>query len=599
MSLPYAVPMPLAYDQISEAALNFALGFDVAERCEALVDEFGLLEEMLVPLLKLPAAILTKEISLEDLPAAVAKIGELDPVSAKEFAIQFAGQTLLPIAPAIGDVEGAIRSWGGDPAEFADIERVDLPEYSPEGFVHTAIENFGAAIENDLERDRLEFLLVSYARRIRSREEALQSLMRAKKVGGLEWAVDESERVLAAFEEELKKAPPDLFRASIKPPVPQPKPRPLPVVAPVEVVSEPFVPVPEIVVPPPVVEAPIMVPAKVVLPVRPSAEQELTDLLEPSDRAEMAVHAQKTERVVAEATPVLNRVPKIIADLVETTGIKDEEARKRLERIIDARLRDVRDAYGTRAELEKPVKAGGPGLSGRALVELIERIEKTVDARKNETDERAHQEKTEMIEQHLSRDEAENVVRAKEEQLLARRYAELTGKAPTEPIGALAIRTSVAMSADQSVARAAARLDTGKVQRAVEAAQPPKPVPSGARPHMNDVTPPRRLTGPVDELRSLTLTEFRRLSRDAQSATTKVIDKVDLLGEQGYDQRVAGVRAWRESPLNRWYTSCVREALSRGVGVPLLLEEKRKAGEEVPTEAEVAAILTLNGQLRF
>ncbi len=321
------------------------------------------------------------------------------------------------------------------------------------------------------------------------------------------------------------------------------------------------------------------------------------DLLAPEDAAELAQHAAKAETVKATASAV--SVEPAVQAVVTAAGLTDAESQKRLANIVSARLKDVRDAYATRAELEKPPASGGLGLTGRVLADLMEQIESAAYEAKREADARAAKDKSAHVERGIARRDAGATAREQEEQLLARRYAELTGKAPTKTVGAIGARPTLAMSAQESVVRAAKNIDTGKVRQAVAAAAPPTLKPAVSRPRMEDVRPVRRLAGPVDELRLLTLEDFRRLSKEPKTAMAKVLDQAELLRSQGEDQWFAAVKAWRASPLNGWYVRAMQEALSRGLDVRGLLAEKRAAGEIVPSDAEVDALTQLNGRLRF
>ena len=56
-----------------------------------------------------------------------------------------------------------------------------------------------------------------------------------------------------------------------------------------------------------------------------------------------------------------------------------------------------------------------------------------------------------------------------------------------------------------------------------------------------------KLTGPVEELRAITLVDFRRLSRDPSEAAMKIKDKIDLLTGESFEKRSAGIAAWTAS----------------------------------------------------
>lgn len=470
-----------------EAALDYAISMDTVGLVETLAERQGL-GVSVSDLLVFVERLIEGNDGLERLPDLLRASG-IPEEQILPFAVVFTGNVLKPVAPLIGDIETAIRAWGGNPADFSEVEI--LPE------------------------------------------------LRGVNV------------------EEITPAP------VVSLPVPTPAPTPTPARR-----------------PPP---APALVRG--------------ADILAPEDAAELAQHAAKAESVKATA-PEISAEPAVRA-VVVAAGLKDADTQKRLAKIVEARLKDVRDAYATRAEIEKPASSGGLGLTGSALADLMEKIESAAYEAKREADQRAAKDKSAHMERGIARRDAGSASREQEEQLLARRYAELTGKAPTKTVGAIGARPSLAMSARESIAQAAKKIDTAKVKQAVAASAPPTLRPAAPRPRMEDVRPAHRLAGPVDELRLLTLEDFRRLSKDPKTAMAKVLDQAELLRSQGEDQWFAAVKAWRASPLNGWYVNVVQEALSRGTEVRSLLAEKRAAGEIVPSDAEVDAVVALNGRLRF
>ena len=215
-----------------------------------------------------------------------------------------------------------------------------------------------------------------------------------------------------------------------------------------------------------------------------------------------------------------------------------------------------------------------------------------------------------QAEKALKAEKAEEV-QDQEAQVMAKRYAELTGKAPTEVVGpVVASRPTSATLADAVKARDE-KIDVSKVKAAIEAAKAPAPVvtpvlsaPSipataAGRPKVEDIRFERKLAGPVEELKMLTLTDFRRLSKDPKQAILRVQDKVDLVGQEGYDQRIAAIRAWRASPLSQEYVAVSREALLSGTSLARVLADKRATGADALSDEELRAIVELNGILRF
>lgn len=129
-------------------------------------------------------------------------------------------------------------------------------------------------------------------------------------------------------------------------------------------------------------------------------------------------------------------------------------------------------------------------------------------------------------------------------------------------------------------------------------AAPMPPLASEAKAVMADVKFTPKLTGPVDELRSLTVKDFRRLSRDPHEATLKIRDKIDLLEEQSFEIKTAGIKAWQDSEVNRLYLDMLRRSLE---GKPIMdvIAEKEGKNEPVLAKNEFDAVMELNRKLRF
>ena len=294
-------------------------------------------------------------------------------------------------------------------------------------------------------------------------------------------------------------------------------------------------------------------------------------------------------------------VPGIVKEICENPlfAFEDPTLQERCTKLIESRVRDVRTPEQTRAQLEKAVESGGLGVSGRRLADMLALVEGRVTAFQGNL---SQEEQRKRIDQLASAPDKVQLAK-NEETLLTKRYVELTGKVPSTHIAPAApsvSRTSVAISAHHEQIAREGKIDTAKVKEAVEGAKQtvvqPRPKVS---PSMQEVTFEKRLSGPIDELRSLTLTDFRRLSKDPTQAATKVKDKVDLMEDQGYDKKVEAVQAWRSSGLNQIYVSLTREAVLTGTSVVELLSRKRVAGEETLSDEELKAVMKLNAELRF
>jgi hypothetical protein len=129
-------------------------------------------------------------------------------------------------------------------------------------------------------------------------------------------------------------------------------------------------------------------------------------------------------------------------------------------------------------------------------------------------------------------------------------------------------------------------------------AQAAAPTPTPDKKMVSDVKFTPKLTGPVEELKSMRLKDFRHLSKDPAEATLKISDKIDLLQEQQFEMKTAGIKAWQDSPVNRLYLEMLRQSLE-GKPVAEVIKERTDMKDPVLSKAEFDAIMALNRKLRF
>jgi hypothetical protein len=113
---------------------------------------------------------------------------------------------------------------------------------------------------------------------------------------------------------------------------------------------------------------------------------------------------------------------------------------------------------------------------------------------------------------------------------------------------------------------------------------------------MEDVEYKKILTGPIDELQQMNLIDFRRLDDDPAKAVEKIEDKLKFLEEDSYAKRLAGIKAWRISPLNKMYLDVGQESIMQKKSVIKIIQSKKN---NFLTEQEFSAIMDLNKNIKF
>ncbi|MCX6744781.1 MAG: hypothetical protein NTX82_04620 [Candidatus Parcubacteria bacterium] len=115
------------------------------------------------------------------------------------------------------------------------------------------------------------------------------------------------------------------------------------------------------------------------------------------------------------------------------------------------------------------------------------------------------------------------------------------------------------------------------------------------RPRLEDVRGyAPKLYGPIDELASLSLIDFRRLSKDPQKAIEIIRQKLEVLENDSLEKRAAGIKALKNSPLYKIYADIMNKAFVNNQSYDQIIAQR---GDITP--AEYKAIMDLNKSLKY
>ncbi|PIR13829.1 hypothetical protein COV49_00920 [Candidatus Falkowbacteria bacterium CG11_big_fil_rev_8_21_14_0_20_39_10] len=119
------------------------------------------------------------------------------------------------------------------------------------------------------------------------------------------------------------------------------------------------------------------------------------------------------------------------------------------------------------------------------------------------------------------------------------------------------------------------------------------------RKKMEDVKAAPKIMSPIDELRYMDLISFRRLAQNSKGIVNRIKEKISLLEEEQYNKRIEGIKAWRESLVNRLYLQIGQESISKNAPVSAIIEERKNSGQDFLSLEEFEAVMDLNKSLRF
>jgi len=118
------------------------------------------------------------------------------------------------------------------------------------------------------------------------------------------------------------------------------------------------------------------------------------------------------------------------------------------------------------------------------------------------------------------------------------------------------------------------------------------------KPAVEEVKVKPRVYGPIDELRTITLADWRRWGLPKQAAKT-IQDKINLLAEESLVKKAEGIKAWKESEINQLYLDIGAESIDQGKSVSEIISQRQTQNKFTLTEEEFNAVVELNQKLRF
>lgn len=123
--------------------------------------------------------------------------------------------------------------------------------------------------------------------------------------------------------------------------------------------------------------------------------------------------------------------------------------------------------------------------------------------------------------------------------------------------------------------------------------------PPAGKVKVEDVKFVPKLMGPIDELREMDLTNFRRLDNDPNTRINIIQGKLNFLEEENYARKLAGVKAWRQSPVYQIYLAMGQGSLQEKAAIGQIAEKWKQSGKDYLTIEEFNAVMELNKCLRF
>ncbi len=114
------------------------------------------------------------------------------------------------------------------------------------------------------------------------------------------------------------------------------------------------------------------------------------------------------------------------------------------------------------------------------------------------------------------------------------------------------------------------------------------------RPKVADITQPSRTLGPAEELKSMSVAEFRRLGQGATDSTKHLFETFEHLKHESFRLWAEAVAGWRQSSVYQLYLAMGRQSLDDNIPISEVIRRRAKDNQPYLSEHEFASLADLN-----
>ncbi|MFA6512250.1 MAG: hypothetical protein WCV86_03960 [Patescibacteria group bacterium] len=378
-----------------------------------------------------------------------------------------------------------------------------------------------------------------------------------------------------------------------EPPLPQPEHTEQPA----ETVPTPE-PTPEPEAPPIPVSKPTLPPQAVASPAAPA---ELGPIAQTQysldDEEEIQRHMERLRDIGSEpsADQVLDAK---VADLIREQNLQfdDENLKSRFQMMIKTYIKGIRNGVETEEILCRPEKIGGMGYDKEQAHAIMESAKKQIAKRKDDAGVR------ELVEEARTIEEAPEGMPS----------APTIPSAPQVPIvppivmpekpkietTTQNIPTSVPVVPDPQK-NAGASIEKRAVTFSQSGGSGLFRRARGLKPAVDDIKAPKKLAGPTEEIRSMSLEDFQKLGPTPRDRVQKLFSRFVSLQKESFALRMEGVSAWRKSPVYQQYLDIGGESMNTSQSIADVIAARVQKGMPTLTTDDFHYIADLNRQLQF
>lgn len=354
---------------------------------------------------------------------------------------------------------------------------------------------------------------------------------------------------------------------------------------------------------------------EVILPVEEPKEPD--SILDASDKQEI----EEFKEDIKDSTDLFKKDYNFIIEriLQKANFSFDANLANRLENILLLRLKNVRENLGTKMVLKRSIEEGGMGFNNEDVEKIMNllspELEKKEKFEENKKQEVKKQTKELSKKEKLREKEQKKQEREERDKL----YERLTGKSSQEfdlkHSGQKKKKVIVkklqppppmivpAQSFEVEKKMAASPIK-GKASSTYKMAvkQEIQPIISDSlasqKPKIEDIKYVPKIIGPIDELREISIEDFRK-SKDPNIAISKIYDMLSLLERQSFTKMIEGIKAFKKSDVFKVYIEIGQEIVLKRATIEEVIALRQKEGKPVLNREEFKVIMEFNKKVKY
>ncbi len=614
---------------------EFLLDVSIYDALETIAQKYNFSQDRLKELLDLCEAIIRGKLNINQVPLFLGKAFGIDEEKAKQVACDLVGYRLLPLCEFIADVEKSIKSWGGEIADYPSL-RIKKPLVDDE--ITAFAKEIGLELPEHLLK-RFVFLAKGYTSKERNRDATLTLLMRPITIGGLEMTKDQADKLFVMLDNKFvisssadsSLQPSNISLASSNASLPSSgltggssdldeNGSPI-------VVGDRKVEVEE--------REELVEVKKEAVEDRKEEKNKVAEVIEVvtknTTRTRELLPIKAVPHALTTEVPVISgsimhkdeevEVARFKKQLEKSSSANDAQYNKKQDEIINKTSNSLFPLF-KECKLTQQTAFDIASAFVRGRLEAQRTNALLVDKYKISQDKiypilsilKAGFDELHKKPNVKPQGSASIVkVAEQEKRLLNERHAAITKTVASESVESVlaSARVSASRTKDEEIKLGREKVSCDNLREAQEKSKPKKAIVSlsaqsipvknkqNVSQKVVDVVYSQKLVGPIEELGTMGIVEFRRLSSDPKEAIEKIFGILELLESDDYEQKVKGVLAWRKSPLQELYLSLSQEALITGSSIADISTSRRNKGEASLSTAEVEAIVVFNNRIMF